>query len=423
MDIRSVILGVEKILKTGSFMNNSSDHLPSKRSGSPGPLSGIRVLDLSAYIAGPYGCTLLADQGADVVKIEAPDGDNLRKYPSTLEKESRAFIGLNRSKLGLVLDLKSSEGLSALLRLVRKADVLVHNFRPGVAERLGIDYECLQQINSGLIYCAVSGFGETGPLKNKAGFDQLLQVMTGMCAMQGKQGGKPELIYGSVVDYYAAALVASGVSSALYERERSGLGQMVSVSLLRSAMTMQSARLVWAEGEPKDIGRDFRSGGVSGIHPTRDGYLYLSANTDSFWNSLCEKVNLTELAGNERYNTVRKRAEYASEIIPRLHEELLTRSALEWEEFLGDEVPCAAAKPVEDLFQNPQVLAEEVLTDFEHPLVGHYRGLSRAIKFSRTPGPDAFAAPTMGQHSDAILEEAGFATEELRKLHIKGIIR
>ncbi|MCK5425651.1 MAG: CoA transferase [Emcibacter sp.] len=401
-------------------MNTNLKQSKGKRSGPTGPLSGINVLDLSAYIAGPYGCTLLADQGADVIKIEAPNGDNLRKYPSTLEKESRAFVGLNRSKLGLVLDLKSPEGLSALLRLVQKADVLVHNFRPGVSERLGIDFETLQQINPRLIYCAVSGFGETGPLKNKAGFDQLLQVMTGMCTMQGKRDGKPELIYGSVVDYYAAALVSGGVSSALYERERSGLGQMVSVSLLRSAMAMQSARLVWADGEPKEIGRDFRSGGVSGIHPTRDGYLYLSANTDKFWNSLCLKANLSEMANDERYNSVRKRAEYAAEILPKLHKELLTRSATEWEEFFGDDVPCAAAKPVEDLFQNPQVLAEDVVADFEHPLVGKYRGLSRAIKFSRTPGPDSFAAPTMGQHSESILEDAGCTEEELQKIKNKG---
>ncbi|PCI32461.1 MAG: CoA transferase [Alphaproteobacteria bacterium] len=404
-------------------MTTISDDTPGNRTGSPGPLSGIRVLDLSAYIAAPFGCTLLADQGADVVKIEAPTGDNLRNYPSTLEQESRAFIGLNRSKLGLVLDLKAPEGLAALLRLVRKADVLVHNFRPGVSEKLGIDYDRLQQINPRLIYCAVSGFGESGPLKQKAGFDQLLQVMTGMCSMQGKRGGKPEIIYGSVVDYYAAALVAGGVSSALFERERSGKGQMVSVSLLRSAMTMQSARLVWAEGEPKDIERDFRSGGVSGIHPTRDGYLYLSANTDNFWNSLCSKVDLPSLAGNERYDSVRKRAEHASEIVPLLHEKLRSRSALEWEDFLGNDVPCAAAKTVEDLFHNPQVLAEDILTDFDHPLIGPYRGMSKAIKFSRTPGPEPFAAPTMGQHSDAVLEEAGCSREDLVELHQKGIIR
>jgi len=397
-------------------MNSTSDISQTNRSG---PLSGIKVLDLSAYIAGPFGCTLLADQGANVVKIEPPTGDNLRKYPSTLEAESRAFIGLNRSKLGLVLDLKTPAGLSALMRLVRKADVLVHNFRPGVSERLGIDYERLQQINQGLIYCAVSGFGEVGPLKNKAGFDQLLQAMTGMCTLQGKRGGKPELLYGSVVDYYAAALIAGGVSSALFERERSGLGQMVSVSLLRSAMTMQSARLVWVDGEPKDIGRDFRSGGVSGIHPTRDGYLYLSANTVKFWKALCHKVNLPELAESVRYDTVRKRAEHAAEILPLLHKSLSDRSADEWEACLGDDVPCAAVKPIEDLFHNPQVLAGEMVTDFEHPLVGRYRAQSRAIQFGRTPGPEPFAAPTIGQHSEEILEDIGCTEEELIDLQTK----
>jgi crotonobetainyl-CoA:carnitine CoA-transferase CaiB-like acyl-CoA transferase len=154
-------------------------------------LSGVRVLDLSAYIAGPYGCTLLADQGADVLKIEPPTGDNLRNYPSTLAAESRAFIGVNRSKRGVVLDLKQPQHLATLLRLVREADVLVHNFRPGVPKRLGIAHEQLELLNPRLIYCAVTGYGETGPLKDKAGYDQVLQTLTGMCALQGKRGGPP----------------------------------------------------------------------------------------------------------------------------------------------------------------------------------------------------------------------------------------
>lgn len=215
------------------------------RSGPVGPLSGIKVLDLSAYIAGPYGCSLLADQGAEVIKIEPPTGDNLRKYPSTLASESRAFLGVNRSKLGVVLDLKRAEGLETLHALVREADVLVHNFRPSVPDRLGIGYEQLKALNPRLIYCAVTGYGESGPLKDKAGYDQVLQTMTGMCAAQSKPGGPPEVLYGSVVDYYAAALVAGGVSSALFEREKTGEGQYVGVSLLRSALAMQSARLIW----------------------------------------------------------------------------------------------------------------------------------------------------------------------------------
>lgn len=384
-------------------MDNPSPFGLVRREGPTGPLSGVKVLDLSAYIAGPYGCTLLADQGAQVIKIEPPDGDNLRKYPSTLAVESRAFMGVNRSKIGIVLDLKTADGLAALLRLVREADVLVHNFRPSVPKRLGIDFDRLTLINPRLIYCAVTGYGERGPMKDKAGYDQVLQTMTGMCTLQGKRGGAPEITYGSVVDYYAAALLAAGVSSALYERERSGRGQFVGVSLLRSALTMQSARMIWAEGESLDIGRDMRSGGVTGIHPAREGYIYISANTPRFWKALCEKTGLDALAGNERYDSVRKRAEHANEIVPLLHEALAAHTAMEWEALFGDEVPCAAARRIEDMFDHPQVLAEDIVASIEHPAVGRYRGVTRPIAFGRTPGPAPFAAPVFDQHTDEVL--------------------
>lgn len=371
----------------------------------PGPLSGVRVLDLSAYIAGPYGCALLADQGAEVIKIEPPVGDNLRKYPSTLASESRAFLGVNRSKRGVVLDLKDPTDHERLLALVRTADVLVHNFRPEVPGRLGIAYDQLQAINPRLVYCAVTGYGDNGPLKNKAGYDQVLQTMTGMCTLQGPHGGPPEILYGSVVDYYAAALVSGGVSSALYERERSGLGQYVGVSLLRSAMAMQSARLVWADSEPREVGRDMRSGGITGIHPTRDGWIYISANTPHFWTALCHKTGLPDLLV-ERYDSVRKRAQHHTEIVPRLHQALAQRSALEWEALFGEEVPCAAARSVEDMFDFPQVQAEEMVTTFDHPVVGPYRGFTRGWAFGRTPGPEPFAAPALDEHGDAVRAEA-----------------
>jgi crotonobetainyl-CoA:carnitine CoA-transferase CaiB-like acyl-CoA transferase len=383
-------------------MKTSHPFSAARRSGPPGPLTGVRVLDVSAYIAGPYGCTLLADQGADVIKIEPPDGDNLRHYPSTLQPENRAFLGVNRSKRGVVLDLKSDEGLASLLDLVGVADVLVHNFRPGVPERLGIGYERLKALNPRLIYCAVTGYGETGPLRDKAGYDQVLQAMSGMCVLQGKPDGAPELVYGSLVDYYAAALVAAGVSSALYERERSGLGQFVGVSLLRSALTMQSARMIWARGEALDIFRDMRSGGITGLHPTREGYLYLSANTPRFWKALCELTGLPDLATNPRYDSVRKRAQHAAEIVPKLRAALLTRTAAEWEELFGDQVPCARARRIEDMFDHPQVLAEEMVATIAHPTLGTYRGVSHPIKFGRTPGPAPFAAPTLGQDNAAL---------------------
>ena len=380
-------------------------HLP-PRSGARGPLTGVRVIDMSAYIAGPYACSLLADQGAEIIKIEPPGGDNLRKYPSTLEEESRAFLGVNRSKLAAVLDIKNPEDLETLLNLIQGADVLVHNFRPTDAPRIGIGYEQLKALNPRLIYCAVSGYGETGPLKDKAGFDQVLQTMTGMASLQGKKEGPPELLYGSIVDFYASALVAGAVSSALYERERSGLGQFVGVSLLAAAMTLQSGRLVWAENEGRDVWRDMRSGGITGIHPTKEGYLYISANTPHFWEALCKKTGMSEFLNNERYDTVRKRATHQPEIVPRLHQALAAKSALEWEALFGEEVPCSAARTVEDMFDHPQVLSQDMISTYHHPVVGQYRGLKRSIRFERTPGPDPFAAPTLGQHTSLIKEEA-----------------
>ncbi|BBB14540.1 CaiB/BaiF CoA transferase family protein [Sphingopyxis sp. FD7] len=368
-----------------------------KRQGPAGPLSGIKVLDLSAYIAGPYGCTLLADQGADVIKVEPPAGDNLRQYPSTLEGENRAYLGVNRSKRGVVLDLKIAADHRVLLDLLEDADVLVHNFRPGVPERLGIGYAELSLRFPRLIYCAVSGYGESGPMAQRAGYDQVLQAMTGMCALQGKADGPPELIFGSPVDYYAAALVAAGVASALYERERSGQGQSVGISLLRSALTMQSARLVQGRGERHDVSRDMRSGGITGLHPTASGWLYLSANTPHFWRALCERTGLSDLAEDPAFDSVTKRAQHADKLVARLRAVLRNRTAEEWEALLVDAVPCSVVRSVEDMFAHPQVAAEDLVATIEHPTLGSYQGVTRPIKYSRTPGPMPFAAPILDE--------------------------
>jgi crotonobetainyl-CoA:carnitine CoA-transferase CaiB-like acyl-CoA transferase len=209
-----------------------------------GPLHGVTVLDLSAYIAGPYCCSLLADLGAEVIKVEPPSGDILRHYLSTLDSESRAFLGVNRSKLGIVVDLKKPEGLEVLKRLVAKADILVHNFRPPVPDRLGIGYDALRSINAGLIYCTLSGYGATGPLAEKAGYDQVLQSISGICTFQGQGKAEPEIVYGSVVDFYAAALLSNAVCAALYHRARTGQGQALDVSLLGAALAMQATRFV-----------------------------------------------------------------------------------------------------------------------------------------------------------------------------------
>jgi crotonobetainyl-CoA:carnitine CoA-transferase CaiB-like acyl-CoA transferase len=387
----------------------------------PGPLTGITVVDLSAYIAGPYGCSLLADLGAEVIKVEPPTGDTLRQYPSTLPGESRAFLGVNRSKRGITIDLKKPEGLRILLRLLERADVLVHNFRPSVPKRLGIDYESLRQANPQLIYCALTGYGSEGPLKDRAGYDQVLQAITGICTFQGGKG-EPEIVFGSVVDFYAAALLAYGVNAALYHRERTGQGQYVGVSLLGSALAMQATRFIWAESEPRNVWRDMRSGGVTGIHPAKEGYIYISANTPHFWQALCELTGLLDLWADPRFETVRQRADNAGLILPRLRQALLQHTALEWEEIFSERVPNAAVRDIEAMFDFDQVLAEDLVTTVEHPELGPYKSLQRPVKFSATPGPAPFSAPLQGEHTDSILKSAGYDAEQIAALRACGAV-
>lgn len=382
-----------------------------------GPLRGVTVLDLSAYIAGPYCCSLLADLGAKVIKVEPPSGDTLRQYPSTLDSESRAFLGVNRSKLGIVVDLKKPEGLEVLKRLVTKADVLVHNFRPSVPDRLGIGYDALRSINAGLIYCTLSGYGATGPLAEKAGYDQVLQSITGISAFQGRGKSAPEIVYGSVVDFYAAALLSNAVCAALYHRVRTGQGQALDVSLLGAALAMQATRFVWADGEPRNVERDMRSGGVTGIHPCAEGtHLYLSANTPHFWKALCRLIGENHLSENPQYATVKQRAKKAHEIVPTLRAALQRRTAPQWEEMFGDEVPCGAVRPIEDMFDHPQVLEQGYVTHLRHQELGTYRAFSGAFRFGATQKPAAFAAPCKGQHTRSVLEAHGFDAGEIDRL-------
>ncbi len=387
-----------------------------------GPLDGVKVLDLCSYLAGPYGCTLLADLGADVIKIESPQGDMLRQFPSSLAGESRFFLGTNRGKRALALDLKQPEGLTVLHRMVAHADVLVENFRPTVPARLGIDYPRLRMLNPRLIYVGLTGYGDQGPLSDKGGFDQVLQCLSGMAVFQGG-ADRPQLVLGSVLDYFTSALLAYGVAAALFRRERSGTGQYLSLSLLRSALTIQAGRFVWAENEDRDVARDSGTGGLTGIHPTKKGALYISVHSNHFFAALCELISRPELISDPRCATMRSRAVHAAELLPELRAALATRTALEWEEIFGERVPCAAVRAIEDMFDHPQTLAEELVTTLNHPVVGNYRTMTKPIKFSDTPGSAPTASPTYGQHSDEILAAYGYSTTEIASFRERGVVR
>jgi crotonobetainyl-CoA:carnitine CoA-transferase CaiB-like acyl-CoA transferase len=387
-----------------------------------GPLGGIKVLDLCSYLAGPYGCTLLADLGADVIKIESPQGDMLRQFPSSLAGESRFFLGTNRGKRALALDLKRPKGLAVLHRMAADADVLVENFRPTVPARLGIDYLRLRALNPRLIYVGLTGYGDQGPLSDKGGFDQVLQCLSGMAVFQGG-ADRPQLVLGSVLDYFTSALLAYGVAAALFRRERSGTGQYLSLSLLRSALTIQAGRFVWAENEDRDVARDSGTGGLTGIHPTKNGALYISVHSNHFFAAFCELIGRPALIDDPRCATMRSRAAHAAELLPELRAALAARTALEWEEIFGERVPCAAVRAIEDMFDHPQALAEDLVTTLDHPVIGRYRTMTKPIKFSDASEHAPRASPTYGQHSDEILAEHGYSAAEIASFRECGAVR
>jgi formyl-CoA transferase len=243
-----------------------------------------------------------------------------------------------------------------------------------------------------------------------------------MAVFQGGGADRPQLVLGSVLDYFTSALLAYGVTAALYQREHSGVGQYLSLSLLRSALTIQAGRFVWAESEGRDVARESGTGGLTGIHPTKSGALYISVHSNHFFAALCELIGRPELASDPRCATMRSRAEHAAALLPEVRAALAERTALEWEEIFGERVPCAAVRPIEDMFDHPQVLSEELVTTLDHKVVGRYRTMTKPVKFSDTPGPAPTAAPTFGQHSDEILSAHGYSAAEIATLRERGVV-
>lgn len=380
-------------------------------------LKGVRVLDFTSYIAGPYGASLLGDFGADVTKVEMPGGDALRGYPSTLPGESRAYLGVNRNKRGIVLDLKRAEGRAVCHRLVARADVVLHNFRPGAEARLALDYGTLVAVQPRLVYCSFTGYGPDGPQARRPGFDQVLQCRTGIAQAQGYPGDEPKVVWGSAVDFYGASLLAAGVGAALFQRERTGQPQRVETSLLQAALAMQAGRMVWAQAEGRSVDRDLRGGRLAGIHPTREGYLYLQAQTQPFWLALCELTGLRHLANDPRCADARLRKANEDMLVPLLREALLARTALEWERIFGTQVPCTAVRSIEDVFDDEQVLDQQLLADHEHPKLGRYRAVAEPVRFNGERGAQPERrAPALGEHTDDVLLEAGYSPAEIADL-------
>lgn len=375
------------------------------------PLSGIKIVDLTMYIAGSYAAMLLGDLGAEIIKIESPSGDPFR--------QSYGFMGWNRSKRSLCLDLKTTEGQRIVERLLQQADVMMENFRPGVADKLGVGYERVRTLNPRLIYCSVSAFGQEGPWKDKPGFDPLLQALSGVMAIQGGPDAPPEYVRVAVSDYYAAALAAYGVMTALFVRERTGIAQRVETSLLNAVIAIQSGHFLSFAGKPPLV----RDNPIYRLYKTGDGYIFIACGNDRFWHKLCQVLDRPELAEDPRFTTRALRGEHAQELIKILEEVFLTKSSTDWLQLLekGD-VPSAPVQTLEDFMPHPQVQASSMILEYEHPEVGPLRMMGVPVKLEKTPGAPHLPAPVLGQHTEEVLQELGYSPAQIQELKAQKIV-
>ena len=401
-------------------MNSSGDD-GDMRPQASGPLQGVKVVDFCSFIAGSYGAMVLGDFGADVIKVEPVTGDLARAWGPFLNGESRYFQGWNHSKRSLAVDLTKEKGKQVVYRLLEKADVAMENFRPGITEKLGIDYGVARRLNPRIVYCSSTAFGARGPMRQRPGYDPVLQAMGGAAKGNVRFSGKVSICSVAVSDYQAAMLAASGVIAALYHREKTGVGQRLETSLLQGVLTVQSHQFCDA--------LECEEEGPLGICPyrlfdTADEPIFVGAATDRFYRRLCEALEAPDLADDPRYTTNRLRLKHQAELHARLEPLFRTKPAVEWERLLlQKEVPCGVVGTYRQFFTDPQVEAMGMNPVIDHPTIGPIRLVGIPVDFEKTPGRIQCAAPLLGQHTEEVLREYGFDTQSLTELQREGIIR
>jgi crotonobetainyl-CoA:carnitine CoA-transferase CaiB-like acyl-CoA transferase len=382
-----------------------------------GPLDGIRVLDFSRLFAGPLCTMQLADLGADVIKVESPGGDDARHFgPPFLGGEGMNFMALNRGKRSVVLDLKAEDGQRAAQELVARADVVVENFRPGVAERLGIGCDDLRRDNPGLVYCSISGFGPAHELGRRPALDLILQAATGVMTRQATADGHPRLLCVTIADTYAAAQGVQGILAALLVRERIGVGQRVDVSLLEAILTAQAYRIV-CDPETMELPA-FDDTVPYGAFRAADGrWLAIAVVSGANWRGLCAVLELPELIDDLRFATNPARVEHQEALQELLEARVAQRPAAAWLERLESAgVPCGPVQDLAELMQDPALLQAGVLAELVHPVAGRVRTLGTPVRLSATPSSVGRPAPLLGEHTEEVLREVGMAPADVDSL-------
>jgi crotonobetainyl-CoA:carnitine CoA-transferase CaiB-like acyl-CoA transferase len=383
------------------------------------PLDHIHVIDLTRARSGPTCVRQLADMGAQVIKIEQSDDEE------GVSRHNSDFQNLHRNKRSLVLNLKDPRGVAILKKLVTKTDVLVENYRPDVKRRLGIDYADLRPLNPRLIYASISGFGQTGPYRDRPGYDQIAQGMGGLMSITGPPGGGPWRVGIPVADLSAGLLAAQGILVALLERERSGEGQWVHTSLLEAMVSMldfQATRWLIGKEVPPQAGNNHPTGIPTGTFKVKDGHINIAASGQHMWRRLCDALDAAALYEDPRFSTPGRRSQNRDALTVALEEKLRTKTSSEWIAALNAAgVPCGPILTIDQVFANEQVQHLELAREIDHPQLGAIQVLGLPVTLSRTPGAIRTPTPEKGEHAGEILRELGMNAEEIRRLHEEGV--
>lgn len=393
------------------------------------PLEGIRVLDLTRALAGPFCTLMLGDYGADVIKIEIPGaGDDTRHWgPPFVGEESAYFLSINRNKRSLTLNFKDPEAIKIFLQLAKDADVIVENFTPGVMTRFGLDYETVKGVNPKIVYCSISGFGQTGPYQSRPAYDQIMQGISGIMSITGEPDGEPQKVGIAVTDIGAGMWSAFAVMTAIFHREQKGEGQYIDISMMDSQvawLTYQAATYFANDEPPKRLGA---------AHPTlvpyqafmcEDGkYINVAVGSERIWDRFCQGMKMPEMKENPEYATNGDRVRNRDEIVPNLQKIFLTRPVNDWVQDLQEfNVPCGPINDLADVFSDPQLLHRKMFVEMPHPTLGSIKQTGLPIKFSLTPGALDRHPPLLGEHNGELLKELGYSEADIQRLTEQEVI-
>ncbi|MBQ75297.1 MAG: CoA transferase [Gammaproteobacteria bacterium] len=390
-----------------------------------GPLTGFKILDLSAVLSGPLATAWLADQGAEVIKVEPLQGDIVRHMGGGAKGITPSFLNANRGKKSIAIDLKTETGVQLVKKLATLADVLVQNFRPGAIERMGLGYDVIKSINPGIVYCSISGFGETGPFAHKRVYDPVIQSLSGLADIQrDRDTGRPKMIRTVIPDMTTALTASQAITAALLSRERTGRGQHVQLAMIDAMIA-----LTWAEGmagytviggedkAPPQLAPDL-------IYKTTDGYITAGAVSDLEWQGMCHALQKEEWLDDNRFNTPAGRVKNVAERLTMTAEVIATRSSAHWLKVLDEHhVPSAPVLTRRELLDNEQIKANELIIEMDQPGLGRVRQPRPAARFSETPAQIQGVAPGLGEHSLEILRQAGLSDDEVEELLSDGVVK